>query len=270
MVVKLKIFSLIIFVFLIGFSSCNDYKKLMKSTDYEKKYERAMQYYEKNDFARAQTVFEELRTIFRGTEKAENVSYYYAKSTYGIGEYTLAGYLFKDFTRQFRASSRAEECQFLSAYCYYLLSPSISLEQIDTETSIAELQYFIEKYPNSEKKAEAEKCLDELQNKLELKAYNNAMLYHTIGDYKAAIVALKNVSIDFPDTQHREKILFTIIEDSYLLAKNSIYSKQKERYKNTIDAYYKFVDNYPNSNKIKEAEKYYTNSLKFIESKYGQ
>jgi outer membrane protein assembly factor BamD len=88
-------------------------------------------------------------------------------------------------------------------------------------------------------------------------------------DYKAATTALKNVLKDYPDTQYREEIMFTILKASYLLAENSIYEKQYERYKAAIDEYYVFVDKFPASKKIKEAEKIFTNSLKFIESKNG-
>lgn len=242
----------------------------MRSADYEKKYEQAVKYYEKEDYARSQPLFEELRTVFRGTDKAENTWYYYAKSSFGLDEYTLAGYLFKEFNRQFPISTKQAECQFMAAYCFYLLSPEVKLDQSDTETAISELQYFVEKYPNSDKREEAEKYIDHLREKLENKAYDNAMLYFTISDYKAAIVALKNVLIDFPDTKHREEILFTIVKSSYYLAENSIIKIQKERYKNTIDAYYIFVDNFSDSKKIKEAEKYYNNSLKFLETNNGQ
>jgi outer membrane protein assembly factor BamD len=259
---------IIIIVLLVFVSACNNYKKLMKSTDYEKKYEKALAYFnrgKKNDYLRAQTLFEELRTIFKATDKAEHVVYYYAMSTYNVGEFTLAGYLFKDFGRQFPMSSRREECAFLSAYCYYLLSPLTSLEQTDTETAINSLQYFVEKYPQSEKRTEAEKYIDELSDKLEQKAFDNAMLYFTIGDYKAATVALKNVTIDHPNTKHREEILFTIVKSTFLLAENSVPAKRLERYKSTIDNYYIFIDNFPHSKRIKEAEKYFNNSQKFIE-----
>ena len=262
---KINIILIGIIVFIVVASSCNNYKKLMKSNDYEKKYEKGMMYYEKKDHARAQPIFEELRTLFRGTEKGEKVALYYANCTFELGEYTLAAYLYRDFARQFPASKDKEKATFRVAYCYYLLSPELTLDQSDTETAVSELQYFLDKYPNSELRKDAEKYIDELRKKLETKAYRNAMLYHTIGDYKAAIVALKNVMLDFPDTQYREEILFTIVKSSYLLATNSIQSKQKERYKNTIDAYHIFIDNYPNSKKIKEAENFYNNSLKGIE-----
>lgn len=269
MILKTRFLFIIILIFL-GLSSCNNYKKLMKSADYEKKYAQALVYYEKEDYARSQALFEEMRTVFRGTDKAENTWYYYAKSSFGIGEYTLAGYLFKEFNRQFPVSNKREECQYMAAYCYYLLSPELKLDQTDTKRAIEELQYFVENYPNSDKRQEAEKYIDHLTGKLEDKAFNNAMLYFTISDYKASVVALKNVLLDYPDSKHKEEIFFTILKSSYLLAGNSVAKKQKERYKNTIDAYFAFVDNFPESKKIKEAEKYYNNSLKFLETHNGQ
>ncbi|HOZ29871.1 MAG TPA: outer membrane protein assembly factor BamD [Bacteroidales bacterium] len=251
------------------FSSCSDYQKVLKSTDYDLKYQKAVEYYEEGDYYRAQSLFDDLRGIYRGTDKSEKISYYIAYCSYGLGEFSLSGYLFKEFAKLYPLSEHVEEVEFLAAYCYYLISPETSLEQSYTIAAIAELQSFVDKYPNSEKQSEAEELIDKLQLKLETKAYNNAMLFYTIMDYKAATIALKNVLKDFPDTQFREDIMFTILKSSYLLAENSIYSKQKERFESTIKEYYAFVDFFPQSKKIREAEKIYTNSLKFIENKNG-
>lgn len=254
---------------LIIISSCSDYQKLLKSSDYELKYAKAVEYYEAEDYYRAQSLFDDLRSVYRGTDKSEKISYYNAYCSYGLGELSLSAYLFREFAKLYPASEHVEEVEYLAAYCYYLISPETSLEQTYTIAAISELQLFVDKYPNSEKRANAEELIDKLQSKLENKAYNNAMLYYTIMDYKAAITALKNVLKDFPDTKHREDIMFTILKSSFLFAENSIYSKQHERFEATIKEYYSFVDNYPNSKKIKEAEKIFTNSLKFIEDKNG-
>ncbi len=246
--------------------SCSEYQKLVKSSDYELKFEKAVKYYENEDYYKAQSLLEELRSIYRGTDKAEKISYYTAYCSYGLGELSLAAYLFKDFARQYPSSEHTEEVEYLAAYCYYLISPESSLEQAYTKAAIAELQIFIEKYPESDKRTEANELIDKLQYKLETKAYNNAYLYYNIGDFKAAITSLKLVLSDYPDTDYREDILFTIVKASYSLAENSVVSKKGERYKNTIEAYFSFVDNYPESKKIKEAERYYNNSLKFIDN----
>lgn len=260
-----KTYFIFIVAFVMIFASCSDYQKLVKSSDYELKYNKAVEYYENEDYYKAQSLLDDIRSILKGTDKAEKIKYYSAYCSYGLGELSLSAYLFKDFARQYPSSEHTEEVEFLAAYCYYLISPETSLEQTYTKAAIAELQLFINKYPESEKRAEADELIDKLQLKLETKAYDNAVLYFNIGDYKAANTSLKIVLSDYPDTQYREEILFTIVKSSYLLAENSIYSKQKERYKSTVDAYYAFVDNFPESKKVKEAEKYYTNSIKFTE-----
>jgi outer membrane protein assembly factor BamD len=238
----------------------------MKSSDYELKFEKAVEYYESEDYYKAQSLLEELRSIYRGTDKAEKINYYQAYCSYGLGELSLAAYLFKDFARQYPSNEHVEEVEYLAAYCYYLISPEPSLEQTYTKAAIQEMQIFIEKYPESEKRTEAQELIDKLQYKLETKAFNNAYLFFNIGDYKAAITSMKLVLSDFPDTDYREEILFTIVKSSFLLAENSVESKKKERYKNTINAYLSFIDNFPESKKQKEAERYYNNSIKFIEN----
>ncbi|HQB22748.1 MAG TPA: outer membrane protein assembly factor BamD [Bacteroidales bacterium] len=267
---KLNVRNILILLVIVALAnSCGEYSKLVKSSDYELKYTKAIEYYEAGEYYKAQALFEDLKGIYRATDKAQKVAYYTAYCSYGLGEYSLAAYLFKDFVRIYPASEHAEEVSFVAAYCYYLNSPEISLDQTFTKAAIAELQFFIEKYPNSEKREEAEKHIDELQIKLETKAFNNAMLFYNIMDYKAATTALRNVLKDFPDTKYREEIMFTIMKANYLLAENSIVEKQYERYQDTIEDYYAFVDKFPNSKKIKEAEKIFTNSVKFIESKNG-
>jgi len=69
---------------------------------------------------------------------------------------------------------------------------------------------------------------------------------------------------DFPETKHREEQLFLILKSSYLLADNSVPSKQKERFQSTIDEYYSFVGEYAQSDYAKEAKKMYDVAMKFL------
>ena len=75
---------------LLFFASCSKYQKILKSTDLNLKFEKAVMYYEKEDFNRALPLFEELSTAFRGSAKAEEVNYYYAeKQTFFLHEAEL-------------------------------------------------------------------------------------------------------------------------------------------------------------------------------------
>lgn len=62
-------------------TSCGEYNKLLKSTDYEYKYEAAKNYFAKGQYNRSATLLNELITILKGTDKAEESLYMLGMST---------------------------------------------------------------------------------------------------------------------------------------------------------------------------------------------
>jgi outer membrane protein assembly factor BamD len=257
---------LIVIAVALFFASCNNYNRLLKSTDFELKYSKAVEYYGKKNYVKALPLFEELMTVFRGTAKAEQVSYYYAYCNFGLEDYLLASYHLKNFVRTFPKSEFAEEAMFTSAYCYFLDSPVYSLDQENTVKAISEFQLFVNMYPNSEKIKDCNDYIDKLRGKLERKNYENAMLYFNIEDYKASMQAFKNLLKDFPDNPYREESNFMILKSNYLLAKNSIPEKKQERYTSTIENYYKFIDNFKESKYLSEAETIFDATQKQLKS----
>jgi outer membrane protein assembly factor BamD len=245
------------------------FNKLVKSGDMDAKYAAAVKYFDKEEYTRALTLFEELMGVYRGTSKAEEVHYYYAYCNYNLEDYIVAGYQFRQFVKNFPTSRHAEECAYMNAYCFYLNSPEYSLDQIDTKLAIKEFQRFTTQYPQSAHIPDCNKLLDELRAKLERKSYENAMLYYNTSDYKASVVAFENHLKDFPDTKHVEEINYLVIRSYYLLALNSIDSKKPERFKAAVDHYIKFLDTYPKSEYMKQAEMVYDSALKNLE-KYNK
>lgn len=246
-------------------SSCSDFKKLQKGVDLNAKYEAAVKYYEKGDYLKAQILLEELLPLYRGQGRAEDLLFYYAQTTFELGDYTLAQYHFKNFARSFPQSPRAEECLYMSAYCYYLNSPSYSLDQTDTYKAIQEMQLFIDQYPQSARIEDANRIIDTMREKLERKAYETAKLYYQTGDYKAAVVSFNNVLKEFPGTKYKEEIYYLVIRSNYLLAVNSIETKKEERLNAAIDSYQKFLSLYPESTYRKDADRVHEDVQKLKE-----
>lgn len=253
---------ILISVLILLTTACSQYQKVLKSNDYELKYVKAKEYYNKNDYYRALPLFEELVNVFKGTDRAEDLYYYYAYCHFGLGDYLTAMYHFKNFAATFKNSERKEECQYMHAYCFYLTSPNYSLDQSNTLKAIESFQLFINLYPESKRIMECNKYMDALRNKLETKAFENAKLYYNIGDFKSAIIALENSTNEYPDIVYREEIEFLVLKANYQLAENSIDSKKPERFELTIKAYNQFIDHFPNSSKLNEAENLYELSLK--------
>ena len=84
---KVKLTAVVLLSSIILLSSCSEYQKLLKSSDYELKYTKAIEYYENQQYLRAITLFEELLILYKGTSKAEEIYYYYAYSYYGQSDF---------------------------------------------------------------------------------------------------------------------------------------------------------------------------------------
>ena len=117
---------------------------------------------------------------------------------------------------------------FLGAKSYSMLSPVFSLDQTETNKSLDKLQTFIDAYPNSTYLAEANAIVQTLSGKIQKKVYENAKGYHTVTEYKAAIVALDNFVADYPGTPYKEDALFYKYDSAYQLGINSVPYKMEE------------------------------------------
>jgi outer membrane protein assembly factor BamD len=246
------------------FTSCSEYNKILKSNDKELIYEEAMRLYENESYSRALQLFDRIAVHVKGTDKEAPLNYYYAQCYYLQYDYTLANYYFMKYAKQFPFSTQAEECYFLAALCKYKESSVYSLDPTPTNDAITQLQGFINYYPNSDKVEECNKYIDELRAKLEEKDYKIAMMYLRMEEYKAAVVCFNNILKDIPDTQHKEEILYNVVRAKYEYAKNSVSDKKAERYKEVIDAYYKFISLYPDSEYGRSVESYFKVAKQFV------
>lgn len=266
---KRIVFTILSGIILLG-ASCSKYQKTLKSTDPNKKLEMAQYYYNKKDYYRASTLFEQLQDNFTGTAMAEKVLYYSAYCNYGLQNYVLAGYQFKTYFENFPTGQWAEESLYMGAYCQFLESQSYYLDQTDTYKGIDALKIFINVYPDSKYVPECNILLDKLRAKLSMKAYRNAKLYYNIGEYKSAIVTLQNTIRDFPEISQKEELDYLTVKSYFLLAENSIDSKKEERYMSTVESYNTFIAEYPDSKYLNELKSVYyktTNALNKIREK---
>ena len=233
-------------------TSCK-FQRVLKSSDMDSKYAEAIKLYNEKDYSRALQLFDQLVGVMRATDKTERIYYYYAYSYFYQQDYTLAAYYFKRYASNFPNTAYAEECMFMSAYCNYKNSSEYSLDQTNTYEAIKELQLFANMYPESSRVPECNDLIDQLRVKLEKKDYKIARLYYRMDDYTAALVCYNNILNDFPETPHREEILFMIFKANYKYASASVDQKKKERFTKALAAYKELVSQYPSTSYLQEA-----------------
>jgi len=221
-----------------------------------------MEYYLDKQYVKCNEILTQILPSYRATEYAEELTWISAQSLYGMRDYILAGSQFKNFSDVYPYSDHAEEANFLAAMCDYNLSPRASLEQENTRNALEGFQLFVRRFPSSSRLNEAELLIKELEEKLVAKSYLNAKLYYDMNQYKAAVVALNNSLKEYPATVYREEMMYLKLYSLFLYAENSYYTRQKERYQETLDDYYSFKEEFPGSKYLKDVEKIYAETAK--------
>jgi len=252
-------------------SSCNKYNKVSKSKDYEYKLKMADEYFSKGKYKIAQELYEELFPVFKGTLKFEELYYKDAYCFYYMKQYADAESLFKGFLEVFPNSTKAEEVDFMRSFCFYKQSPKLELEQVNTIKAMGMMQTFINTHPGSERNKEASEIIDKCRAKLEQKEYRAAELYYNMSQYRAAAIAFTNLTNNYPESLKGEEYKLKTVKAYYRFAKMSYEDKQIERYEKVITEYQDFIDRYPESKLLKEAESFSNQSKNNIKAiKYEQ
>ena len=253
---------LLFFAMLTLFCSCqSNFEKIQKSKDFAYKLTKADEYYDKKQYTKANSLYEELLTVYKGTKNFENIYYKYAYTFYNNKDYLAASYHFKNFADLFPKSPKSEECEFLNSLCLYNISPEYTLDQSNTVKSIGELQTFVNTHPESKHVKEANNLIDESRAKLEVKDTYGADLYYKIGEYRAASIAYEQIMRKYPDSKRADYYEYMKLKSSYVYAKNSIIEKKEERLALVNTYYNDFVRKYPKSQYRSEVEKIKSLSL---------
>lgn len=245
-------------------SACGEYEKLLKSTDFDLKKEKAKEYYEAGKYVKSTELIEQILPRFRASESGEELTWMVARSYFGMKQYELAGSYFNAYVEQYGYGQHLEEAIYMMAICDYNISPRAELDQTNTRKAIEGFKLFIARYPASQRVEECKKLMKELEERLVEKSYLSAKLYYDMEQYKAAVTALSNSLKEYADTKYREEMMYLKLKSLFLYAVNSYDVRKKERYQATLDDYYSFMEEFPRSTYAKEITKIYDDTVKYL------
>jgi len=265
--VNLKI---IIFSFsVLLFTACGEYNKILKSTDLNVKFEYAKKYFDAGKYSRTATLLEDVVQMTRTTSRGEEAMYLLAQSYYKMKDYSTASDYFKTYYTTYPKGDYAELARYYSAYGLYLDSPDPRLDQTDTYKSMQQFQDFIELYPQSDRKNDAQNAMFELQEKLALKELYAVRLYYNLGNYTiisfpggnylSCVITAQNAVRNYPFSKYREDFMYYIFKSKYEMAMQSVAEKKEFRYRDVVDEYFAYANEFPEGKYIKEIKRLYEN-----------
>ena len=252
---KQKFFYVMLAVVLITtFVGCSGINSLLKGGDPDQIYAKALEFYKLEKWSRASTLFEGVQHQYVGHSREDTITFYNARCKFEDHDYDTASQLLDEFRRKFGRSAFIENAEIAYTLCFYYMSPEPKRDQTMTMKTLQTISEFKARYPESNQISKFDTMETELIGRLHDKAYINAYTYFKIGKYKASIVAMKNALKEYPESKYREELMYLIVVSSHKLSKDSIFSKQKDRYLSMLDSYYTFMLEYPESDYGKKLE----------------
>lgn len=253
-----------------------EYNKVFKSTDYDYRYEYAKQMFAEGRYVRAAALLQDLITLKKGSSDAQEALYMLAMSEYMSKDYESAAMTFKKYGTSYPKGIYAEQAAFYVGQSLYESAPEPRLDQTPTIGAINAYQRFLDLYPWSELRSEAQRRLYDLQDKLVVKELLSAKLYYNLGgyfgnvnsnnesNYISSIITAQNALKTYPYSNWREDFSLIIMKSKFQLAENSSDDKRLERYRDAEDECYGFINEFPDSKDKSLAEKYIAKCKKVI------
>lgn len=261
--------------------SCGEYAILQKSSDYDYKYEAAKSYFVEGKYTRASTLLYDLLGIMKGTSNGEESLYLTAMSEFNAKNYEMAHNDFQKYYQRYPKGVYVEQAHFYAALSLFNETPDPRLDQSSTMEAMNEFQTFLDLFPYTTLKPQTQEMVFALQDKLVQKELMSAQLYYNLGtyiinslyggsNYEACVVTAQNALRDYPyaSADKREELSILILRAKYQLASKSVEQKRVERFRDTVDEYYAFVNDYPESKYMKEAKDIFQKAEKAVKRKH--
>ena len=223
--------------------------------NFEQQYQRALRYYNNQQFLSAAGLFEDLYPLSLGTPRADTILYLFAHSYYMNGDYDMAAFHFRDYVRRYPNSEHTEDAFYYGTAAIYKTCPDYSLDQSNTEYAIEQIKTFIQAYPDNSHIEECNVMLDALRLKLARKDVEVLKLYYNTDHYEACQIAAKNFFNEYSYSPLMPEAIYYLVLNNLEYAKKSVERKKEERYKACLDACNRLLLNYSETKYTKEVEK---------------
>ena len=165
------------------------------------------------------TEFTAMTLKYAGDPIMDDAQFYLAESYFCNKEYLIAVSEYQKLTNDFPNSPYVQEAFYKIGLSYYKLSLRPELDQEYTDLALRQFQNFIEAFPNSKFRQQAEEKIFELRTKKAKKLLLGGDTYRKMGIYDSAIIYYDILLEKYYDTPPAEMALFWKAECQYRLKK---------------------------------------------------
>jgi outer membrane protein assembly factor BamD len=212
--------------------------------DADSYFEYAKNLFDRGKYLDAITEFTVITLKFSGSPIVDDAQFYLAESHFQNNEYLIAAAEYQKVINDYPESAYVQESFYKIGMSYYELSQRPELDQEYTQKSLRHFQIFIEAYPDSDLRSEADQRLLELRTKMARKQLLGGNVYRKMGIYDSAVIYYNILLEKYYDTSPAEPAMYW---------KGICLLKLKE-YEEALTHFIAFVEKYPKSRFTKDAK----------------
>lgn len=195
-----------------GGPGCNSARRFDPTPEGE--FEQAYYHYDKGDYTKSIEMFKQLIYKYPGSELVEQARYYLADSYFLNEDFILASTEFELLNREFPQGQFADIALFKAGLSYAAMSRRAERDQSETRKALDTFQTLLTKYPNTEYADTVMAHIDNLNSKMALKEFMIAEFYYEREIYDSAIIYLKSVISNYPESDVMPKALYCLYHAS--------------------------------------------------------
>lgn len=167
---------LYILLYLVVSQGCAGSNKLRGGTA-ESHFEAGKEYFEKEKWLQAGEQFHWVVLNNPASDLAAEAQYHYAEALYNQDLYVEAQLEYERLLRRWSATDYLVKARYRIVQCLVAQSPKYFYEQSATEDALEEMQAFIDEFPSTVERVEAESLMVILRMKMAKKLYESGRLY---------------------------------------------------------------------------------------------
>ena len=192
---------IVLICFSIILSSCSISNPFDDNIPYKTRFDDGLAFFEEEKYVKASQQFNIIVERASHTDLGDDALFFLAESYFLNKDYDLALVEFEKLVSRMGFSPYIEKSRWRICETLMLLSPNFYHDQESSKKAIAQIQDFLDDFPNSEYSKDADKLINELRTRLAEKNMETGKLYVKLKAYDSAIVSYKIVVNEFYDTK---------------------------------------------------------------------
>jgi outer membrane protein assembly factor BamD len=156
--------------------------------------------FDREKYGDAVVEYKDFLASFAGDERGDYAQYRIAESYRLDKDYALAAVDYRILINDYGYSEYIDDAFYLEGLCAYRQAPRPERDQTKSIEALGRIERFLELFPDSPRRAEAETVRAEIHDRLGRKAFDAARLYHSKKRFDAALIYYDKIIAGYPDT----------------------------------------------------------------------